>query len=56
MRGVIKLAILFYVLEPLIARDLRLREAGRRPDEWYWADMLAPRWGLWPQYPEIRNP
>jgi hypothetical protein len=34
------------VLEPLILRDLRLREQGRRPDRWYWADRLAVRWGF----------
>lgn len=47
-------ALIFrFVLVPLIRRDQRLREAGLRPDKWYWADLLAARWGLWshPHYP-----
>lgn len=39
-------AILVAILSPLIRRDLRLRKAGLRPDEWYWADRLAIRCGL----------
>lgn len=34
------------ILVPLIRRDLLLREAGKRPDEWHWADLLALRWGF----------
>jgi len=52
MIRVMKLAALFYIMEPLIARDFRLRVAGKRPDEWYWADLLAWRWGVIPEYPE----
>lgn len=33
------------VLKPLILRNYRLRAAGKLPDEWYWADHLAMRWG-----------
>lgn len=42
-----------FVLVPLIRRNQRLRAAGRWPDEWYWADLLAARWGMWshPDYP-----
>lgn len=32
-------------LKPLIRRDYRLRMAGRRPDRFYWADLLALKWG-----------
>ena len=32
-------------LAPLIERNYRLRAEGRLPDEWYWADRLAVRWG-----------
>ena len=35
--------IVNYILAPLIRRDLRLRAAGKRPDRWYWADLLAIR-------------
>jgi hypothetical protein len=34
------------VLKPLIKRDYRLREEGKRPDRMYWADDLAMRWGM----------
>jgi hypothetical protein len=34
------------VLWPLIKRDIRLRMAGKRTDEWYWADTLAIRLGM----------
>ncbi len=52
MIRVIKLAVMFYVLEPLIARDFHLRAAGKCPDEWHWADRLAWRWGVVPEYPK----
>jgi hypothetical protein len=33
-------------LRPLILRNCGLREAGLLPDEWYWADLMALRWGF----------
>ncbi|GAO78665.1 hypothetical protein [Sphingopyxis sp. C-1] len=42
-----KALIFRFVLVPLISRDQRLRVAGLRPDRWYWADLLAARWGMW---------
>jgi hypothetical protein len=42
----VKLLIYTLILEPLILRDLRLRDQGIRPDRWYWADRLAVRWGF----------
>lgn len=39
------------VLWPLIARDYRLRNEGKRPDRWYWADRLALRLGMLEYYP-----
>lgn len=33
-------------LYPLTYRNYRLREAGKLPDEWYWADTLLARWGF----------
>jgi len=39
--------IVWLVLAPLIRRNLRLRAAGRLPDEWYWADRIACRWGFY---------
>jgi len=55
MIRLMKLAALFYVLELLIARDFRLRAAGKRPDEWHCADLLAWRWGAVPEYPKIEQ-
>ncbi len=28
-----------WVLRYLVKRDWRLRQAGRKPDKWYWADL-----------------
>ena len=52
-----KAMIFRFVLLPLIRRNLRLRASGRWPDEWYWADLLAARWGMWshPDYPTANN-
>ena len=33
------------VLKPLIVRNYRLRALGRLPDEWYWVDEVACKWG-----------
>jgi hypothetical protein len=39
-------AIPFYlILQPLILRNYRLREEGKLPDEWYWADHISARMG-----------
>jgi len=56
----VKEAIFRFILVPLIRRDLRLRVSGRRADKWYWADILAARWGMWgradyPQPPKART-
>lgn len=40
-----KKLIFVLVLRPLIERNYRLRQEGKKPDEWYWADALAVRWG-----------
>ena len=49
-------AIFRFILVPMIRRDLRLRMAGKRPDEWHWADLLAMRWGFLEHddYPEAK--
>jgi hypothetical protein len=33
-------------LRPLIKENYRKRLAGEIPDEWFWADKLALRWGM----------
>lgn len=52
-----RVMIFRFVLAPLIRRDMRLRVAGLRPDRWYWADLLAARWGMWSRddYPTANN-
>lgn len=40
----LKWALTFFILEPLINRDLQLRAAGNRPDRMHWADALAIHW------------
>lgn len=49
-------SIFRFILVPLIRRDQQLRIAGVRPDEWYWADILALRWGFLDHedYPEAK--
>ena len=34
------------LLFPLVRRDYRLREAGKRPDRWHWADKVLVRLGF----------
>lgn len=34
-------------LKPLIRRNLKQRELGELPDEWYWADLKAIDWGYY---------
>lgn len=41
-----KRLIAILILRPLVARNYRLRAAGRLPDEWYWADELMCKWGM----------
>ena len=41
-----KRLIYMLVLRPLIRRNYRLRRAGLLPDRWFWADVLAIRWGF----------
>jgi len=33
------------ILKPLIKRNYRLRMEGKLPDEWYWADKIAVKFG-----------
>ena len=40
-----KWLIAHLVLIPLVRRNYRLREAGKAPDDWYWADVLLVSWG-----------
>ncbi len=49
----VRRCIVWLVLAPLIRRNLCLRAAGLMPDEWYWADRLAIKWGFLndPLYP-----
>lgn len=44
------------ILLPLIRRDLQLRAKGLRPDQWYWADVLAMRWGFFTDIPHKDSP
>lgn len=46
-----------FVLAPLIRLDMLLRTAGLRPDRWYWANLLAIRWGMLSRddYPTANN-
>lgn len=39
------------VLKPLIRRNYHARAAGALPDQWYWADDLAMRWGYYLDLP-----
>lgn len=45
-------AIFWCILRPLIKRNYRLRAEGKLPDEWYWADELACKWGFLMHLPE----
>ena len=33
-------------LYPLTYENYRLRELGKLPDEWFWADVLLTKWGF----------
>lgn len=45
--SLIKALVALTMLQPLIARNYRLRKAGKTADQWYWADKLALKWGMW---------
>ena len=45
-----------FMLSPLIRRNYRLRNSGVLPDEWYWADALALRWGYFGPYEKANRP
>tara|TARA_R110000803_G_scaffold115793_4_gene184348 strand:+ start:5345 stop:5521 length:177 start_codon:yes stop_codon:yes gene_type:complete len=51
---VIKKALMFpvfiLVLRPLIIRNYKLRRLGLLPDEWYWADSIACKYGYFIKY------
>lgn len=40
------------ILLPLMRRNFRARALGLAPDEMYWADALAMRWGFLAEYPD----
>lgn len=42
-----KRLIYLLILRPIILRDYRLREKGKRPDRMHWADSIACRWGYY---------
>ena len=44
--GVMKWLIAKLILYPLVYRNYRLRQEGKRPDEWYWADIKLMKWGF----------
>jgi len=45
IKKVLMFPVFYLVLRPLISRNYRLRREGNLPDEWYWADVLAIRYG-----------
>ena len=51
-----KAAVFWVVLRPLILRNYRLREQGKLPDEWYWADRRAFLWGYTIEPPVAETP
>lgn len=48
-RDVYRLPVATLILWDLCQEDLRLRAAGLRPDEWFWADVLLLEWGYGPE-------
>lgn len=45
MEWTMKFLIFHLILKPLIKRNYRLRLYGKLPDEWFWADTFAVKWG-----------
>ena len=45
MKKLLMFPVFHLLLKPLIKRNYKLRKAGLAPDEWYWADALAVRYG-----------
>lgn len=45
MKKVLLWLVWVLILRGLIRRNYRLREEGVLSDEWYWADVLAMRYG-----------
>lgn len=45
MKKLIMFFLFYLVLKPLIKENYKKRKAGLEPDEWYWADSLAVRYG-----------
>ena len=33
------------ILYPLVYKNYKLRQQGKLPDKWYWADVKLIRWG-----------
>lgn len=46
MSSIIRRVVFLLILRPLTIRNYRLRAKGKRPDEWYWADVKAMQWGF----------
>lgn len=46
IRRIVILITFHLILKPLIKRNYRLRAEGKLPDEWYWADEIATKNGL----------
>lgn len=38
------------ILKPLIFQNAKRRYHGLCPDEWYWADLLATKWGHYAEF------
>jgi hypothetical protein len=45
MKKFLMFFIFHLALKPLIKSNYRKRKEGLEPDEWYWADSLAVRYG-----------
>lgn len=48
-----KYLIFKLILSPLIKRNYKLREQGKIPDKWYWADEIALKWGYCVGYGKV---
>ena len=47
VQDALMLPIFLLILRPLILRNYTQRRAGLAPDEWYWADAIACRFGYY---------